>query len=154
VECQYRADLRFRGQDFTLTILLEPEWLADPKALVERMRKRFDATHTQLYGHGSEDRPLEIVTYRCRAIGRVPRPRWFDWTVSKPAVPKKTRQVYFKQAGDFVKTSIFERDLLAKDQEIRGPAIVEEWTTTTVVPPGWYLKVDRLGNLEMRSESR
>ena len=46
-----------------------------------------------------------------------------------------------------VATPVFDREVLARDQRIEGPAIVEEWTTTTVVPPGWTAHVDRLGNL-------
>jgi N-methylhydantoinase A len=151
-EHHYSVDLRFRGQDFTLTIPVETSWLNEPILLIDNMRKRFDATHTQLYGHGSEDRSLEIVNCRCRAIGRVPRPRWPTWTLSELGGPKAMRQVFFQSVGGFIETAMFDRDHLAVGQRINGPAIVEEWTTTTLVPPGWSLTTDRIGNLELRRD--
>ena len=44
-------------------------------------------------------------------------------------------------------TAIYDRDSLAVDQPVIGPAIVEEWTSTTLVPPGWTARTEPLGNL-------
>jgi N-methylhydantoinase A len=55
--------------------------------------------------------------------------------------------VYFRRSDGRVDTPVFERDDLARDQLIEGPAIVEEWTTTIVVPPGWTVHTDRIGDL-------
>lgn len=151
IDVLYRADLRFQGQDFTITIPVDSAWMDDPAALLDGMRRRFVEMHGQLYGHSSFDRPLEIVNCRCRATGRVPHPQWGEWPNGETGEPRATREVHFDSAGAFVETAIYERDSLGRGQRIEGPAIVEEWTTTTVVPPEMSCEVDRLGNLVLRS---
>ena len=57
------------------------------------------------------------------------------------------RLVKFSAASEKVKATIFKgREGLSR-QTIRGPAIIEEYDSTIVVPPGWTAKVDSLGNL-------
>ena len=80
VERIYRADIRYAGQDHAITVSLEPEWLDDHPALLAGARQRFAAAHIQLYGHGTLDPPLELVTSRARAVGHIARP-----SVSEPA---------------------------------------------------------------------
>jgi N-methylhydantoinase A len=148
VDRHYRADLRFAGQEHTITVSLDPAWLADDRLLLEGCRERFVAAHRQLYGHGSETR-LEVVTARCRAVGRVVRPPWREWPERAPAQPGGHRPVYFRQAADYLSTPIFERNDLTREQVVEGPAIIEEWNSTLIVPPTWQAAVDRLGNLIM-----
>ena len=59
----------------------------------------------------------------------------------------RSRSVYFRGGDGFVETPVFDREQVARDQVIEGPAIVEEWTTTIVVPPSWRVRADRLGDL-------
>ena len=54
---------------------------------------------------------------------------------------------YFAAFREFRRTPVFDREALVRGQAISGPAIVEEWTTTTVILPGWEARVDRIGNL-------
>ena len=147
IELLYRLDMRYRGQDDTITVPLETGWVADPPTLHVEAGRRFVAMHRQLFGYGDDHAALEVVTSRCRGIGRVSRPRWEDWTVTVPAAPRTTRPVYFGAIGSDTDTPVFDRDVLARGQRIVGPAIVEEWTTTIVVPQGWDAAVDQIGNL-------
>ena len=55
--------------------------------------------------------------------------------------------MFFREAGATVPTAIYDRDSLAVDQPVVGPAVVEEWTSTTLIPPGWTARTDTLGNL-------
>ena len=64
-----------------------------------------------------------------------------------------TRQVYFGEVQDFVSCLIYARDRLLASHRITGPALVEELTSTTIVPPGWTAKVDRYGHLIINAES-
>ncbi len=141
-----RADLRFSGQEYTVTVPVEAAWLDDAGALLGGIRERFVAAHRQLYGHGDDDAPLEVVAARVRAVGLVATPRWPEWTATERGAPRTERAVCFRTHGT-VTTPVFDREALARDQRIEGPVIVEEWTATTVVPPGWSAHVDRLGNL-------
>jgi N-methylhydantoinase A len=56
--------------------------------------------------------------------------------------------VHFRGHG-FVDTPVYDRDRLARGQGVDGPAVVEEWTTTILVPPGWQAVADGLGDLVM-----
>jgi N-methylhydantoinase A len=150
IDILYRADLRFAGQDFTITIPVEARWFADRETLLVGMQGRFVEMHAQLYGHGSVERPVEIVNCRCRATGRVAHPAWEELATGESGEPRTQRSVHFEMAGGFVETPIFDRDSLAPGQRIEGPAIVEEWTTTTIVPPGMGCEVDRFGNLVLK----
>jgi N-methylhydantoinase A len=59
---------------------------------------------------------------------------------------KRKRQVYFKEAGKFVKTPCYDGNRLRYGNVITAPAIIEETNTTVVVPPGTKLTVDVYGN--------
>jgi N-methylhydantoinase A len=142
----YRADIRYAGQDHTITVPLEDGWLDDHAALLAGARERFVAAHTQLYGHGTLDPPLELVTSRARAVGRVALPRLAEAPLPAGAEPIGRRSVFFRGHGR-LDTPVHDRDAFAAAE---GPAIVEEWTTTIVVPPGWSARADRLGNLVLR----
>jgi N-methylhydantoinase A len=139
----YRADVRYAGQDHTITVPLEAEWLDDHAALLAGARERFVAAHTQLYGHGTLDPPLELVTSRARAIGRVERPPLAETAPPPGGEPISRRPVFFRGHGR-LDTPVFDRETFAAAE---GPAIVEEWTSTIVVPPGWGARADRRGNL-------
>ena len=90
---------------------------------------------------------LELVTSRCRGVGRVSHRKWTTWPVEVPTPPRASRPVYFPATAGDVETTIYDRDSLAVDQLVTGPSIIEEWTTTILVPPDWKAATDRLGNL-------
>jgi len=151
VEIRHRLELRFAGQEHSIAVPLDAAWLDDGDAFLIKCRRRFTGMHRQLYGHGDPEGPIEVVTARCRGIGAVERPRWPPWAVGKLGTPRSTRAVHFHGAG-LLDTPVYDRDLLALDQVVVGPAIVEEWTTTILVPPTWRATVDRLGNLVLEGE--
>jgi N-methylhydantoinase A len=64
-----------------------------------------------------------------------------------PAEPKETRPVYFAEAGDYVDCPIYDRYALGAGASLAGPAVVEEFDSTTVVHPGFDVRVDGRGNL-------
>jgi N-methylhydantoinase A len=143
IELLHRVDVRYAGQDHTITVPVDAGWLDDRDAFLAGVRERFVAAHTQLYGHGTLDPPLELVTSRARAVGRVARPPVAEVGEAPPAAPRAHRDVYFRSLGR-VETPVWDRESFAA---VDGPAVIEEWTTTIVVPPGWSARSDRLGNL-------
>ena len=144
IEVERRADLRFHGQEHTVTVELDPNWGAgDAPAL----RAGFVARHHRLYGHGDPEADVELVTVRCRGVVAAEEPHWPGWDVTDEATPRSTRHVFFRESGGSVPTAIHDRGSLAVDQAVVGPAVVEEQTSTTLVPPGWAARTDRLGNI-------
>jgi N-methylhydantoinase A len=60
--------------------------------------------------------------------------------------------VYFEEAGRFVDTPVYDRSTLVEGQALRGPAVVEQEDTTTVVYPGQRADVDAWDNLVLQSD--
>jgi N-methylhydantoinase A len=146
VEVLHRLDLRFEGQEHTMAVPVDDAWLADPEVFLAESARRFTHLHRQRYGHGDPDGPVEVVHARCRGTAAVDRPRWPAWELREPGEPRTSRPVRFRGHGT-PDTPVFDRDLLALGQRVDGPAIVEEWTTTILVPPAWHATVDGLGDL-------
>jgi N-methylhydantoinase A len=61
-------------------------------------------------------------------------------------MPKTSRLVHFDDTG-WLETPIFDRTNLAVNAAVQGPAVIDEMSATTLVPPGWSLHVDTAGNL-------
>jgi len=116
---------------------------------------RFNELHQMLYGHRLTD-ILQVVNFRLRAVGRVEKP-----TLQKLArggkdarsASRGSRMIYEPRERRKVRFQIFDRSRLRAGNEFAGPAIVEETSSTTVVPTGWHLKVDVYGNLALRWEA-
>jgi N-methylhydantoinase A len=146
VEIRHFLDLRFEGQEHTIAVPIDAGGMQDGEAVLADTRYRFTQMHRQLYGHGDPDGPVEAVNARCRGTAAVDRPRWPEWDLDEPGAPRTSRPVHFRGVVD---TPVYDRDLLARGQRVDGPAVVEEWTTTILVPPGWHAVVDGLGDLVM-----
>jgi N-methylhydantoinase A len=130
------ADLRYRGQGFELNVAFTPRLLA-----------AFHAAHQRRYGYSHPEREVEIVTLRLRA--RLP--------VATRTEPEKTRsskrqtrpaarsEVFF--GGRWWRSDIYGREQLAPGRKYVGPAVITEYSATTVVPPRMRFRVEALGNL-------
>ena len=136
-------DMRYTGQGYELTVPMAGSLAAT--------RARFDAMHAAIHGHAARERPVEIVSYRLRV--RVPAPKYRPVPAKearqKPAplrAMKGLRAVRFAGTAE-TKAVLYERDRLPPGARIKGPAVVEQFDATTVVPPDWSAQVDRLGNL-------
>lgn len=129
------CDLRYRGQGYELN-------LAFGKDVIER----FHAEHKRRYGYSSPEREVEIVTIRLR--GRVASTEKLNRLKIENKADKlkeSSAQVWF--SGRKHKTMIVPREALKSEKTYRGPAIVTEYSATTVVPPGLKFFADKTGNL-------
>jgi N-methylhydantoinase A len=129
-----------------MAVPVDEGWLAEPEVLLAESARRFTQLHRQRYGHGDPGGPVEVVHARCRGTAAVDRPTWPAWDLREPGAARTSRPVRFRGHGS-LDTPVFDRDVLALGQYVDGPAIVEEWTTTILVPPGWRATVDGLGDL-------
>jgi N-methylhydantoinase A len=140
------ADLRYRHQGFELTVAWPERDLA-----VDRLIARFHERHRQLYTYALPEAPVEIVTLRVAAAGRVRRftlPSLDRRGRSRPRPVR--RRVYFAGAG-WTACRCLDREQLGVGAVVTGPAIVEQLDATTVVPPGRRATVDRVGNLVIQT---
>ena len=107
----------------------------------------FADAHRREYGYDVPGRAVEVVNCRLKAIGLIERPAPHFIGAVGPAQAKATREVYF-DAG-WIATPVFDRADLAIGTRLAGPAIIDEMSATTLVPPGCAINVDRSGNLLM-----
>lgn len=148
-----RLDLRFLGQEYTLTIGLDSAW-RDPESVLTNARREFVKAHRQLYGHGDPAAAMELVSVRCRAIGKVQPPALARVEANADTAASRERKVHFHGTQASVSTPVIQRESMQPGAVVTGPVIIEEWTTTTVVPPGWRVNRDDYGNLTIEPDAR
>ena len=137
------ADLRYQGQEYQLTCDI-PSGPINP----ERVRQEFDEAYVRQYGHTNPDSRMEIVNLRVIATGLLARSEPTPSPVEAQSEPKqRERDVFF--SGQRSKTQMLSRDGLATGHDVVGPAVIDEQTATTIVPPGWTARVVAGGHLSI-----
>jgi N-methylhydantoinase A len=145
VELQRFADMRYEGQEYTLTVPIEPGEVAR-NGFVERAAERFHGRHEQRYGHANPGAPVEFVALRVAALGDLGRAEREQIAGDGDGARGfSQREVVFGRLRR--ETPIAIRADLGAGVTLEGPVIVEEETATTVVPPGCTLAVDDYGSL-------
>lgn len=143
------ADMRYVGQEHAVSVDLPQDLFAARD--VAGIKARFDAVHRVHYGYASEDEQAEVVSLRCSVTGPMPKPGLprLPEGGADPAEAARTgsRPVYFTERGGFVDTPTLARAHLHAGVRLPGPVLVEEYASTTVVPPGAALAVDAFGHL-------
>ena len=132
------ADIRYSGQSYELTVPWHPANPSEP----------FHREHQRVYGYANPDRAIEIVTIRVRAKQDTSRPRL---AMRRGAAARKkpvARPVH--SSGAWRETPVYSRDRLATTT-FRGPALVIDYGSTTLIPPGWRFSLDKFGNLKITS---
>jgi len=140
----YAVDLKYVGQFHEVTIPF-----ASLAENFSRLQESFDAQHRKLYGYNLPGQPVEALHWRVTAIGRTERPQFARVALATcdATVRKKSREVIFD--GRRVATDVYEGSRLNSQSTIEGPAIVEEPTTTIVIPQGCHLAVNEFGDYEL-----
>jgi N-methylhydantoinase A len=142
------ADCRYAGQSFELAVPV-PAGPLDAAA-VAAVEEAFGREHERTYGHrAGADEPVEIVTLRVVGQGIADRPRVPGSVVigRGGGAPGTPRRVYFGREAGWLETPILARADLAIPRS--GPAIVEEYDATCVIPPGARAALDAWGNIDM-----
>jgi len=121
---------------------------------VESIEADFHRQHRATYGHANPDGAVELVNARLVAYGIVDKPAAEPHRghAASDARPGSRRPVWF--GGAACDCPVWEREQLAAGATVEGPAIVEEFGATTVVPPGWSGTVDAHGNLHFARRAR
>ena len=148
IEIQRFADMRYMGQEHTVKVVLPPGRITSNSLL--EINERFHTLHEQTYTFRLET-PVELVNYHVTALGHVKKPeiKKLDRTQGKmDEALKGKRRVNFDELG-FHEAAIYERSLLPMGATVRGPAVVEEPASTTVVFPDQQLTRDGYGFLHI-----
>ncbi|MDT7889452.1 MAG: hydantoinase/oxoprolinase family protein [Desulfurococcales archaeon] len=132
------ADVRYRGQGWEITIP------AGRPASFEEVSKSFEERHTSLYGF-KMDLPVEIVTIRVFAVIRRDKPTLPSPKKHGDPSPRGYRRVYI--ADSWVDAPTYAREDLSERARVRGPALIDEYDSTTVIPHCWEAFVGGAGSL-------
>jgi len=130
-----RADLRYRGQSFELTVEADD---------LDALEERFGEVHERRYGYRMDEEGVELVSARLVATRPVERPE-----LSEPApegdAGAGTRRANFD--GGWQEVPVLRRGGMGEGFRVDGPAIVEFVEATCVVRPGWSGAIDAAGTL-------
>jgi N-methylhydantoinase A len=144
------ADIRYAGQSMEVRVTA-PGGAVDGSFLAGLIGA-FNAAHLKTFGyHYAGQQKIELVNLCVSGFGVIERPQMPKLAArdGKPAA-KSRRAVYFGSA--FQETPVYDRASLPSGGRIDGPAVVEEFGSTTVVFPGQHLEVDPHGILLIRSQ--
>jgi N-methylhydantoinase A/oxoprolinase/acetone carboxylase beta subunit len=135
------ADIRYNGQSYELTV---PWNSTDPAA-------PFHREHHRVYGYSNPERAIEIVTIRVRARLDVQKPTLVSQRM-RSRISKKptTRRIHSTAA--WRDTPVYPRSSLTT-AALRGPALILDYGSTTMIPPGWTFSVDQAGSLKLVAAS-
>jgi N-methylhydantoinase A/oxoprolinase/acetone carboxylase beta subunit len=133
------ADIRYTGQSYELTV----PWRTDNPAAP------FHQEHQRVYGYSNPERAIEIVTIRVRARLHVQKPALRSQRpASRSSKKPEVRRIY--SAGVWRDTPVYARSSLVTTA-VRGPALILDYGSTTLVPTGWRFVVDKFGSLKLTS---
>jgi len=139
---EHGLDIRYLGQSHELTISYR---VGEGRTSVE---ERFHRQHLSRYGYQQPHERVEVVNLRLVITAPVAPPELSARGLSSPDAHEAhigEKLVWFNQQS--TPTDLYERAKLQSGNKIRGPAVIFQYDTTTVLPPGWVATVDPFGNL-------
>ena len=145
--------MRYIGQGYEIETPVSAQIIGDADR--DGLLAAFTRAYQRRYGR-SENMPVEILSWRLAvegprsALGESLVARKIDGTAD--GQPVGSRQAWFDD--HFIETPVYRRADLAPGTEIKGPAIIEETESTTILPPEFDLSIDRALNLVLTREKR
>ncbi|MEW5424810.1 hydantoinase/oxoprolinase family protein [Amorphus sp. 3PC139-8] len=147
VEVVRSADLRYRGQAFDVDVTL-PEGVRLDEIDPDYLARLFHETYEKLYSNHDPASPIELMALRVVSTGRRPRPdlpRLNERHAAAGSLEVGERRLFY--GNRFRNAAVYRRDALMAGDTIAGPAIVEQFDTTTFIVPGFIGACDAVGNL-------
>ena len=149
-------DMRYEGQSYELNIPCPPDKggygggteHTSSTEIVESLVVKFHAAHELRFGYARTDAPVEVVNLRLTATGETDKPP----VQSIPLADTDASEAFTVQnpvifEGEVLPTDFYRRETLRPGNRIAGPAVVTEFSATTVVPPNFSAVVDTYQNL-------
>lgn len=136
IRLERTSSMRYRGQSFEIDV----PWGDDAE-------EQFHREHLKRYGHDDRGRPVDVVHLRVRAAGASPPIRLSQPGDSATSGDRRTVSTPVCFSEGWADVAVHWRASLAAGATVTGPAIVEEYGATTVLPAGWMLSVEGMGNL-------
>jgi len=138
-------DIRYIGQEFWIQTPVDEVLLhAGDRPAIRRI---YDELHDRHYGHRATEEPVEVVNVRVTATGRGKHPQFPPLTPAAGDPLVGYREVFLDDASRPVRCPIYDRDRLPPGQEVAGPAIIEEYASTTLLFAGDTARAAATGEL-------
>jgi N-methylhydantoinase A len=139
------VDVRYAGQSYELNV---------PFGAL--FRDQFHDMHERAYGYSDTARPTEVVSLRLRLTIPTKKPplrkiRTAARSSAKGALIRR-KETWFE--GRLCSTPLYDRSRMVPGNVLRGPAVITEYSSTTVVPPDFACRVDGMLNLVLRRHAR
>ena len=138
------ADMRYVGQEYFVNMVVPHEEPMSDRSVASIIERFHDAYQVR-YGHSTPALRSSSSTCASSLSARFPAASKATTQLHPTVLKPQRRQVVFD--GVAHDATIFQRHTLPLGFAFRGPAIIEEETATTAIPPGWQGRVDELGNL-------
>ena len=144
VEFEHQMELRLKGQRHSVKIRFEPE------NTVAEIVATFHQAYAATYGLSAEGRPIELIGLRVSSFAQTLQPALESFhriRSGRRAEPASTRRVFHAEIQEWLSTPIFSRYDLQIGTRLQGPAVIEEFGSTTVIGPGERLSVGTFGEM-------
>ena len=135
IQSMNSVDLRYRGQSYELTVPLTGDFI-----------ERFHEAHERRYGYANRGRDVELVNARTTFLGRTMKPKFGKSPKHRNRPAHVAKQPLWID-GRSVNAAVYDRAELGHGHIVKGPAIIGEYSSTTLVPPGVQCSVDPYLNL-------
>ncbi|HET9550910.1 MAG TPA: hydantoinase/oxoprolinase family protein [Candidatus Binatia bacterium] len=146
---EHHAEMRYRGQRHNIKVPVSG--LKD----AEQIRASFERDYKRRYGHADAKAPAEFQALHLSAFARLKQPEIarLPRAPAKSQAPQK-RKIYIGNAGGWVDAQIFHRDALEPGFSSIGPAVIEEYGSTTVVWPGDRFEIGQLREIRIQCAAK
>ena len=145
------VDCRYLGQGYELRVPtpegdVDADWVA-------RTAEAFHAVHERAYSQRYDEKPVQLVNVRITAIGKVGHVPLAEIAAGgadpSPALKTRTDALFWTADNQPSShdTAVYDRSLLKAGNAFDGPAIVEEFDSTTIIGPNQRASVDRVGHI-------
>jgi N-methylhydantoinase A len=143
------AEMRYRGQRHNIKVPVSG--LKDK----EQIRVAFERDYKRRYGHADAKAPAEFQALHLCAFARLKQPEIARLPrVAAKAAPAQTRRIYIGNAGGWVDAQIFHRDALEAGFSAAGPAVIEEYGSTTVIWPRDRFEIGTLREIRIQCSAK
>ena len=133
------ADMRYIGQEYYVNVdISEPFDLND-------INNNFHKTYEKQYGHSTPEGPSEFINLRLIATGKIKKTDSVKSIENDKTIKDSKRKIIFNQKE--YETKIYARHNIRVNESFDGPAVIEESTATTVIPPNYSIIKDEFGNI-------
>ncbi|MBP1687040.1 MAG: 5-oxoprolinase [Deltaproteobacteria bacterium] len=129
------VDVRYQGQSYEISVPFSPAFA-----------NSFHTAHERLYGYADRGRAIEVISVRLLARAPGPRPAFDAFRVAAGHPPIRGR---LRWNGRWLDCAVYDRTHVPAGAVCAGPAVIAEFSATTVVPPGWRCRVHAAGHLEV-----